>query len=535
VKDVTGTPEVKSKARSAWSTHLGGSVELDALVRNLSEGSLPRAFHTVALANPYKTAVIIDGSPISHGELDERADRLAQWLRTLPVQVGARILLCGPTSVGLIVAYLGALRIGGVAVFAGPTLTDAELRYMVEDCQPVAAFAAGDGLRRLQAMAGGRRLIRELVSLDRSTHHDPSLEDIIAERTEPMGVEDLAGDQVALCAYTSGTTGQPKATPLTHGNLLSSIRGAMLAWRWTSEDILVHALPLFHQHGLGGVHATLIAGSTAILHGHFDPERICREIESRRATVFFAVPAMYQRLVTWDGFRTAKLSSLRVAISGSAPLPPALAREISLHLGHRVLERYGTTESGLDVSNPYEGERETGAVGLPLPGIELAVVDSDGRPVADGEEGEVVLRGPQIFSGYWGKKKESQSSFYAGGWFRTGDVGRIDPDSGYLSIVGRIKDLIISGGLNVYPREVEAALETHPSVAEVAVLGLPSAVWGEEVTAFVVVASGASLIPEDLIAHARKRLASYKCPKAIIIVDSLPRNPTGKLERESLA
>jgi malonyl-CoA/methylmalonyl-CoA synthetase len=350
----------------------------------------------------------------------------------------------------------------------------------------------------------------------------------------PLPPGGASGDDAVLLAYTSGTTGRPKGVPLSHANLLSSIRAAMRAWRWDENDVLVHALPFTHQHGLGGVHATLLAGSRAVVHGKFDPGGLCAAIESEKATVLFAVPAIYEKLVAWEGVESADFSSLRLAVSGSAALSPALAREVSSVLGGEVLERYGSTESGLSVSNPYEGPRKFGSVGLPLPGTELVIVDGEGQGLSPGDAGEIVLRGPQVFSGYWHLPDATGDSFYPGGWFRTGDIGRVDPDDGYLTITGRSKEMIISGGLNVYPREVELALEEHAAVDKAAVVGVPSDWWGEEVVAFIVPAEGREVNHEELTAHVRQRLSAYKCPKRFFAVEQLPRNEMGKVLRDEL-
>jgi malonyl-CoA/methylmalonyl-CoA synthetase len=345
---------------------------------------------------------------------------------------------------------------------------------------------------------------------------------------------DADGDDVVMLAYTSGTTGRPKGVPLSHVNLLSSTRGVMWAWRWNEDDVLVHALPFSHQHGLSSVHISLLSGSRAVVYSRFDPDRLCAAIESEKATVLFAVPAIYEQLVTWEGIEEADFSSLRLAVSGSSALSPRLARKISALLGQDVLERYGSTESGLNVSNPYKGPRRFGSVGFPLPGTELAIVDDDSHSLPPGNDGEIVLRGPQVFSGYWDLPDATKENFYPGGWFRTGDVGQVDPDDGYLTITGRLKEMIISGGLNVYPREVELVLEDHATVDKAAVVGVPSERWGEEVVAFVVSAQGRKVDDEELTAHASQHLSAYKCPKRFFAIDELPRNQMGKVLRDEL-
>jgi malonyl-CoA/methylmalonyl-CoA synthetase len=269
-----------------------------------------------------------------------------------------------------------------------------------------------------------------------------------------------------------------------------------------------------------------------VLLPRFDPERLIRTLGEASATVLFAVPAMYERLAGAGGFERG---SLRLWVSGSAPLSPALASRLAELLGEPPLERYGSTEAGLCVSNPLEGPRKVGSVGFPLPGLEAAIADPEhGGPLPPGEDGEILVRGPQVFAGYWRNQEATDESFRPGGWFRTGDVGRVDPDDGDLAITGRLKEMIVSGGLNVYPREVELVLEAHPAVERAAVVGLPSERWGEEVVGVVVPADGGKVEADALVRHARERLSAYKCPKRVVAVAELPVTSTGKVRRAEL-
>jgi malonyl-CoA/methylmalonyl-CoA synthetase len=493
---------------AAWRRHLDEDADPDALHAELAAGTMGQAFAAVAAERPDAPALEIDGTAVTHGELDARAARVGGFLRTRGVNAGDRVLLCAPTSMALVVAYLGILRVGATAMPCDAALTAAELAHLLEDGEPVAAFVAPDARGRL-AEAGDAGTVVAMDEVDR----------LDAEPVEP---EPDPGP--AMLAYTSGTTGAPKGVPLTHANVLASTRGVVKAWRWSGDDVLVHALPLSHQHGLSGVHLSLLCGSRAVIFSRFDPAALTGAIVEHRASVLFAVPAMYERLHGWDGIRDADLSSLRLAVSGSAPLPAALAERVADRLGQLPLERYGSTEAGLDVSNAYDGPRRPGRVGWALPGIELRL---------DGEDGEILVRGPQVFEGYWRRPDATAEALTEDGWFRTGDLGRLDDEDGSLEITGRSKELIISGGLNVYPREVEAALEEHPAVAQVAVAGVPSERWGEEVVAFVVAAG--DLDGDALIAHCRERLSSYKCPKRVVALDELPVNRMGKVRRDALA
>jgi malonyl-CoA/methylmalonyl-CoA synthetase len=509
----------------AWQRHLGGPVDADALLHGLTEGGLAQAFSATATRHAGRPALLLPRAPgadsewISHGELDARAARTAGWLSDQGLRPGERVVLCGPNSLPLVIGYLSILRAGGVAVLASPASTGSELAHLVRDSGADRALCSHEARDALTS------LVDMVVDLDGPLPH-----------SAPMAPGPATPDAPALLAYTSGTTGIPKGVTLTHANLLASIRAAMLAWRWHADDVLVHALPLSHQHGLGGVHATLLAGSRAVILPRFDSAQLARAAVMYQASVLFAVPTMYERIVA-DPATVATLRDLRLrlTISGSAPLLPELAERVRTALGEIPLERYGSTEAGLAVSNPIEGPRLPGNVGLPLPGFEMRVAGKTGDPVPDGADGEILLRGPQVFGRYWNRPEATAEAFHPGGWFRTGDMGRIDPGTGYLRITGRLKELIISGGLNIYPGEVERALEKHPSVDQAAVAGLPSDTWGEQVTAWVVLNTGARLDEKALIAHCRSLLATYKCPKQVFAVAALPRNAMGKIIRHALA
>jgi malonyl-CoA/methylmalonyl-CoA synthetase len=514
------------KASEAWGRHLGARPGHD-LSERLIGGSIAVAAHETALAGPERPAVEIDGAALTHGELDRCAGRMAGWLGARGVPSGDVILLSSPSSLAFAVGYLGALRAGVTVVLANPAYTAAELDHLLADSRAVAALAAGAGLERLSGLSHQHPQLREVFDLAALTAPGGDLEGApIADPVAPHA------DRAALLAYTSGTTGRPKAVPLTDANILSSLRAAMLAWRWEADDVLVHALPLFHQHGLGGLHTAMLSGSRVVIHSRFDPERLCATIAAERATALFAVPATYGRLADWAGIGHAGLDRLRLLVSGSAALSPLLSERIAHLAGEAPLERYGTTESGLDVSNLYDGPRRAGFVGLPLPGLELAVASADGQALADGEDGEILLRGPQVFAGYRDNPEANLEAFHPGGWFRTGDVGRIDAADGYLQITGRLRELIITGGMNVYPREVEFGLEGHAAVGRAAVVGVASARWGEEVVVAIVPAAGAdagAALEEELLAFARSRLAPYKCPKRVLFVNELPVNAMGKV------
>jgi malonyl-CoA/methylmalonyl-CoA synthetase len=337
------------------------------------------------------------------------------------------------------------------------------------------------------------------------------------------------GDDLAVIAYTSGTTGRSKGAMLLHRNLLANARAVCEAWHWTEIDTLLLALPLFHTHGLMvGAHGALLAGSSAELHAKFDATEVYDALLARRATMFFGVPTMYTRLLREAEAREDRPPPIRLYVSGSAPLSPQSFDDFERLFGERILERYGMTETIMNLTNPFEGERRPGTVGRPFPGQEARIVSVETRELlADGEIGEIEVRGPNVFPGYWENPDATGESFDEDGWFATGDLGSVGED-GYFTISGRSKELIISGGYNVYPREVEEAIEGCPGVSAVAVVGLPDAEFGERVVA-AVVREDPALTAESVRDFCREDLAGYKKPREVVFVDELPRNALGKV------
>ena len=505
-------------SQAGWRTHLPEVTDVQDYVAGLGDESLPVLAAAAASTVPDRVAITVDGEAVTHAELDDASGRVASWLAGR-VQPGDRVLLAAGSSAGFVRCYLGALRAGAVVVLANPGYTTAELGHLVADSGAVLAFADREPARRLAGLGPGSALVttdvRELPATPPATG--------IAARP----------DDTALLAYTSGTTGRPKGVPLTHRQLTVSIRAAMAAWQWNADDVLVHALPLYHQHGLGGVHAALIAGGTVHIRSKFSAAELVQAAGDTRASVLFAVPTIYQALAECPAALAGGLRGLRLAVCGSAPLSPALAARLPAVLGRLPLVRYGTTESGLDVSNPIADPRGD-TIGVPLPGVMARIRAADG-PADPGRDGEIQLRGPHVFSGYWNDPAATEAAFTPDGWFRTGDIGAVDPATGHLAIRGRTKEMIISGGMNVYPREVEIALEGHPSVAEAAVAGIPDERWGERVTGWVVLRDGHEFDEASLIAHARTMLAGYKCPKRVFRLAELPRNQLGKIVRSALS
>jgi malonyl-CoA/methylmalonyl-CoA synthetase len=486
----------------------------------LAGGTLPRVWSAHWDRAPQRPALVDGGDPsvvVSNGDLADRTTLAAANLAGRGVEPGQRVLWSCTATMDSIVGLLGALRLGAVVVPVNPSATRSELAYLAHDARPSAA---------LVDHTAGRECLEEVdpdcvVVFPGDLLDTPPTGSAVLLNTVLLNAARPGDD--ALIVYTSGTTGQPKGAVHTHGSLLAGVQALRLAWEWQPDDRLILALPLFHVHGLcAGLFGALASGSSALVFGRFVPELVLGAVPT--ATMFFGVPTMYHRLA--ETGRAAELAALRLCVAGSAPLPADLWRRFDQECGVAVLERYGMSETLLTLSNPLAGERRPGSVGLPLPGVEAIVAEPD-----DDGVGELMVRGPSLCRGYW-DRREATESMWVDGWFSTGDLASI-ADDGYFSIRGRRTELIITGGHNVYPAEVEAVLGRHPSVQEVAVTGTESEVWGESVTAFVVGAGGEPDI-EALMTLAAQELSSFKCPREYRVVDSLPRNAMGKVIRRDL-
>lgn len=456
----------------------------------------------------------------TYAEVAHAAGRLAYVLQQLGLGLGERLLVQTDKSVETLILYFACIRAGAIYLPLNIDYTESELAYFIHDAEPVLAVCRSQS-RELFDRLGGSRLRVETL-------------DTLAARmddTEAVPVP-RQPDDVAAILYTSGTTGKPKGAMLTHANLVSNGETLVEVWCFTQDDRLIHALPIFHVHGLFvAVHCVLFSGATMILLPRFEAGAVIRHMA--HASVLMGVPTFYTRLLGEPGFTREAAQRMRLFIAGSAPLSADTFREFENRTGHRVLERYGMTETGMLTSNPYSGERRPGSVGLPLPGVTLRIADAEtGAILSPGEIGIVEVNGPNVFKGYWRNPEKTKAEFRPDGFFITGDMGLIEPD-GYIRLVGRAKDLIITGGLNVYPAEVEALLDDRPEIAEAAVIGVPHPDFGEAVIA--VVKPATALFDKDAIRAAlRKDLAAFKVPKDILLVDALPRNTMGKVQKKLL-
>jgi len=488
---------------------------------------------------PDKTAIEFIDPPlqrVSYAELAELVSRTTSYLQSLELRPGDRVALQLSKCLEFILLHLATIRLGCITLPLNLAYPPDELKYFLEDSSAKLFFALGANKGKVQS------ILPDLPDLQQCVFLNPAESDkfISLITGYPSHGPDTLLDQqpddnTAVIIYTSGTTGRPKGAEITHGNLGSNLQALHEIWGWQPDDVLLHVLPIFHVHGLFvALHGALHAGATALLMREFDPRRTLQNLVERQCTLLMAVPTIHRRLLDVPDAKSFDLSHVRLITSGSDRLPDEVFKGFQNTFGHTLLERYGMTETGMNCSNPLNDERRIGSVGYPLPGVEVRIVESESREILqDGEIGELEIRGPNVFKGYWGQPGKTTDSFSAGGWFKTGDLGFREED-GYITLCGRSKDLIISGGLNIYPPEVERVLVEHPAVDTCAVIGCPDKEWGERVTAVVVLNRGEAASGSDLIAFCRERLASYKSPKSVVFQDHLPHNAMGKVQKAIL-
>jgi len=445
------------------------------------------------------------GEQWTYGDLERHSSQLAHVLQQLGVQPGDRVAVQAAKCPEIFSLNIACARVGAVYVPLNDTYTSQELFGLVEDCAPQLCV-----VDELLELAVSQRTLNSL--LNEAAHKPREFTDVSRGDTDP-----------AAMLFTSGTTGRPKGAVLSHGNLAAGTLTLSGYWEMDENDVLLHTLPIFHVHGLYvAAYNTIVRGGCMILLAAFNVDDIIRELPD--ATVLMGVPTHYTRLLADERFTADLASHVRLFTSGSAPMLATTHEQFVARTGHTIVERYGLTETHILTSNPYRGERKPGTVGPPLPGVNLRLAP---------ETNEIEVTGPTVFAGYWNRPELSGTEFSADGWFKTGDIGRIDGD-GYVEIVGRSKDLIITGGLNVYPKEVEEALNALPGILESAVVGLPDPDFGEAVTAVVVAEPESTLDPKEIRRQAREVLAPFKVPKSVHVVDSLPRNALGKVEKARL-
>lgn len=474
-------------------------------------------------------AISAAGDVMRYGDLIARSGQMAAALVGLGVKPDDRVTVQVEKSLDALVLYLATLRAGAIFMPLNTAYTTAEVDYFLQDARPrlfICDPARADDLAAIGAQAGAR-----IVTLDASGQG--SLIDESQSYSSDFQTIARGCDDLAALLYTSGTTGRSKGAMLSHGNLISNALTLREAWHYEPKDVLIHALPIFHTHGLFvACNVTLFSGASMHFLPKFDADAVLERLS--KATVLMGVPTFYVRLLEDARLTAALCSGMRLFISGSAPLLSETHKRWQERTGHAILERYGMTETNMNSSNPYEAARIAGTVGLPLAGTEIIITDpASGAPLPQGDIGMIEIRGPNVFKGYWGMPEKTAAELRENGFFISGDLGRFDAQ-GYLHIVGRGKDLIITGGYNVYPKEVETEIDAMEGVVESAVIGLPDVYFGEAVTAVVVAKTGADLSEDQVMAHLRQRLAKFKQPKRIVFLEDLPRNTMGKVQKNLL-
>jgi len=484
-----------------------------------------------------KMAIVFEGRSYSFMGIDRNVAKYAVLFNHMGVKKGDRVAVMLPKGMEFLFCHLANLAIGAMTVPLNPSYTAEEIGYFLSDSGTSLLITDRERFTKIESHLATMRFKNTLLTDADGPDGSPPLVVSVAKiegdcRSYPTG-----GEDGAMICYTSGTTGRSKGAVITHRNLVSNMQALKGAWGWTDEDRLLHVLPLFHVHGLVvAVHGALHAGSTVVMHGQFDPLRTLGTFEKDKITLFMAVPTIYYRLLNhWETVRP-DLGSLRLFISGSAPLSEHLFRRFEETTGFRILERYGMTEAQMITSNPLDPDRRIpGSVGYPLSGVSIKILSRERKAAKEGEIGEVWVKGDNVFKGYW-NMEEKTAECLKNGWLASGDLGYCAPEDDFrLYLVGRSKELIISGGYNVYPKEVESVLERHEAVEEAAVFGLPDEDLGERVAAALVLRSrDRREEPADLMTFVRQNLTGYKCPKEVFFLDSLPKNAMGKVRKEAL-
>ena len=478
-----------------------------------------------------RDAVLIrpDDSEVTGEQLFALSGQIANVLLDAGVEPGHRVAMQCEKSIEALALYLACLRVGSLFLPLNTAYIPAEMDYFVGDAEPTIVVSSIQAADQLAPICANHNAT--LFTLGENS--DGTLMDAARVAGTDCLIAERGPDDLAVILYTSGTTGRSKGAMLSHKNLLSNAESLSEAWRFTSEDRLLHALPIFHAHGLFvAINVSLNVGASMIFLPKFDINVVMDKIGS--ATTMMGVPTFYTRMLADERCNSKNLSHMRLFVSGSAPLLAETHREFEAKTGQRILERYGMTETTMNSSNPYDGDRRAGTVGFPLPNIELRVVDPEtGDELPKGDIGSLEVRGPNVFQGYWRMPEKTAEDFRDDGFFITGDIAKFDED-GYITIIGRSKDLVISGGYNVYPKEVETEIDDLDGVNESAVIGVPHPDFGEAVLAVVVPTSGVKLVADQITLPLQKRLAKFKCPKKVVFINALPRNTMGKVQKNEL-
>ncbi len=502
---------------------------MNSVLKDLFVNSFKRMGSKVAIIFLKRGKII---SRASFSELDEESNRMANVFLEIGVKKADRVILYMPKCLEHVVAHLAIQKIGAITVPLNPGFKKKEMEYFLTDSRANLAIVG----KSEETLMRELKYKLELITVDTSLPYN--WKKVFSRASTIMPIAEIGPNDPAMIIYTSGTTGQPKGAVLTHGNLAHDVLNIIKIWEITDTDVLCHTLPLFHIHGLCfAMHTSLIAGAKMVMLEEFRADRVINVLSQTEGelacNVFMAVPTMYTNMINYLKGKTIDFSHIRLLTSGSAPLLPRDFYKVKEVFGQEPVEREGMTETGMNFSNPIHGHRKPGSIGLPLPGLEVKVMHPQNlKDVSPGDTGEIWLKGPGITPGYWQKKEETKNTFFKG-WFRTGDIGKKDED-GYYYISDRLKHIIISGGENVSPNEIESIINQHESVIESSVVGLPDEKWGEKIVAAVALKTDTSTTAQEIRLYCKRHLLDWKCPKEIIFLNELPRNKMGKILKEEV-
>ena len=490
-------------------------------------------FKQTAQRLPDKVAFEFEEQRVTFKEIDLTANKVANALQSIGITKGDRVAQFMPNSLELVYSLAGNFKNGSIIVPINANFKEQETYHLLSDSGAKAVITDMERLQIVKNVLGKLSELKCIILIDGKEENTHNFNELLKHASEKEPQTIIKDEDYSIIFYTSGTTGKPKGAALTQANVASGIKALEQAWKWTKDDILLLTLPLYHIHGIGvALCGSLYVGNFTILRKKFIAEDALETIQKRKVTLFMGVPTMYFKLLEVEGLEKYDASSMRLFVSGSAPLSKDLFQKLKKTFGHDILERAGMSESMMNFSNPYDGERIPGSVGPCLPGVKVRITDKNYNDVPASTEGEILIKGPNVFKGYWNKPSYNKHAF-KDDWFITGDVGKID-EKGYIYIIGRSKDVIISGGINIYPREIEDIIESMPQVRECAVVGIPDKEFGESVKAFVVLNSGSKLTEDDVIDFCKEKLASFKKPKFVEFLDALPKNTMGKILKEEL-
>ena len=490
-------------------------------------------FKQTAQKLPDKVAIEFEEQRVTFKEIDLHANKVANAFQSIGIVKGDKVAQYMPNSLELVYSLLGNFKNGSIVVPMNISFKEQEIHHILSDSGAKAVITDMERLPIVKNILNKLPDLKHIIMVDGNEKEMHNFHELIKNTSDKEPNVIINDDDHSIIFYTSGTTGKPKGAALNQTNVTSNVKALAQAWKWTEDDIFLLTLPLYHIHGIGvALCGSLYVGNFTILKKKFVAEEVLETIQKRKVTLFMGVPTMYFKLLEVEGLEKYDFSSMRLFVSGSAPLSKDLFYKLKKAFGHEILERAGMSESMMNFSNPYNSERIPGSVGPCLPGVKVRITDKNYNDVPVNTEGEILIKGPNVFNGYWNKSHYNKHVF-KDGWFVTGDVGKID-EKGYVYLIGRSKDVIISGGINIYPREIEDVIESMPEVKECAVVGIHDKEFGESVKAYVVLNQGTKLADDEIIDYCKENLASFKKPKFVEFLEALPKNTMGKILKEEL-